>query len=269
MKNIILCADDYGQNIAISQAIITLLHNKRLSATSCMVNTASWTRSALHLLPYINQVDIGLHFNLTEGAALSTGKQLDSLSTVIAKSHLHSLSKKWLSAELNAQIDYFIQEMGRLPDFIDGHQHIQQMPVIRDCILEIYHQRFKSTGTYLRCSYRAGHFSERADPGFIKQMLVNVLGGRAYKKLLSANQVPHNQSFLGFYAFDTPSYREIFLKFLQRAPTGTLLMCHPGGIGEEHDPIAQTRGSEFYYLNSDKFLSDCAENNIGLKRFRG
>jgi predicted glycoside hydrolase/deacetylase ChbG (UPF0249 family) len=63
-KRIVLCADDYGQAPAISQGIIELLNQSRLSATSCMVNMPDWPVSAKELLPFINYVDLGLHFNL-------------------------------------------------------------------------------------------------------------------------------------------------------------------------------------------------------------
>ena len=71
MKHIILCADDYGQNFAISQAIVDLFEKKRLSATSCMVTSPDWPRYSSLLIPFRDHVDVGLHFNLSEGFPLS------------------------------------------------------------------------------------------------------------------------------------------------------------------------------------------------------
>src|SRR5580693_851904 len=116
MKYIILCADDYGQTCAISQAIIDLLKSRRLTAISCMVTSSGWPLHAPWLIPYKNQVDIGLHFNLTEGKG--------PLSLLLLKSHLRQLHKHTIRAELNTQLDQFISAMGVLPDFIDGHQHV-------------------------------------------------------------------------------------------------------------------------------------------------
>src|SRR6476661_9118413 len=93
-KRIVLCADDYGQALEISQGIIQLIQQKRLSATSCMVNTAVWHECAQWLIPFYQGVDIGLHFNLTRGTALSSeyakahGVNLMSLYGVIAQSFL-------------------------------------------------------------------------------------------------------------------------------------------------------------------------------------
>ena len=45
---------------------------------------------------------------------------------------------------------------------------------------------------------------------------------------------------------------------------GGLLMCHPGLPGPE--PAAMARGAELRYLESDRFLSDCAEAGVSLVR---
>ena len=90
-KRIVLCADDYGQAPAISDGIIELLKDQRLSAVSCMTNTPDWPIYAKNLLPFRLERDIGLHFNLTEGKPLSEqfrakyGDQLFTLSTLMRK----------------------------------------------------------------------------------------------------------------------------------------------------------------------------------------
>lgn len=66
MKRIILCADDYGQNDVISQAILNLIKKKRLTAVSCMVAGVDWARHAAMLAKVQDQIDVGLHVNLTE-----------------------------------------------------------------------------------------------------------------------------------------------------------------------------------------------------------
>src|SRR5690349_9878789 len=86
-KTVILCADDYGQNAAISQAIIELIKKNRLSATSCMVTSPDWLTQAKQLNSFNNQLDIGLHFNLTEGNFLSTQQPLFSLPELMIKSY--------------------------------------------------------------------------------------------------------------------------------------------------------------------------------------
>src|SRR5437764_108899 len=120
MTNIILCADDYGQNTAISQAIIDLLKKNRLSAVSCITNSYYWHSHAKWLKPFAGQVDIGLHFNLTEGKPLtkSFGTDCLPLSKLISKAYLRRLNPTIIQSELNAQLDVFIAEIGHNPDFL-------------------------------------------------------------------------------------------------------------------------------------------------------
>src|SRR5436190_22116683 len=98
-KNIVLCADDYGQAPAISKGIISLLEKGRLSAVSCMVNMPGRPEAALWLQPFADQADMGLHFNLTEGKPLSQsfknayGDGLIPLNTLLRKAFLRQLDQ--------------------------------------------------------------------------------------------------------------------------------------------------------------------------------
>ena len=64
MKNIYLCADDYGMSIPINKGILQLLELKRLSAVSCASNFSEWKNTARDLKPFTTQINIGLHFNI-------------------------------------------------------------------------------------------------------------------------------------------------------------------------------------------------------------
>ena len=155
MKHIILCADDYGQNLDLSQAIIDLIERKCLSATSCLTTFPAWREAGLWLTSLQNQIDIGLHFNMTEGRSLTSAITFMSLPQLLVKAHLRQLSRSAIEVELNAQIDQFISILGRAPDFIDGHQHVHQFPVISDAIINVYQHRFKNTSVYLRYAHES------------------------------------------------------------------------------------------------------------------
>ncbi|MDA8561990.1 ChbG/HpnK family deacetylase, partial [Gammaproteobacteria bacterium] len=144
MKRIILCADDYGQDPNVSKAIVDLLSHNRLSAVSCMTNSEFWQSYCNLLIPYKQKVDIGLHLNLTEGKYLTLpGQNMNGLSNYLVKSHLRILNKNIIKNEFNAQIDTFENNIGCLPDFIDGHQHIHHLPIVRDAVFDIYQNRLK------------------------------------------------------------------------------------------------------------------------------
>lgn len=249
MKHFILCADDYGQNPAISQAIIHLVEKKRLSAVSCMTNFAHWSQHARDLVPYESKVQIGLHFNLTDGPSLSGQIQMNTLGKLLLNCYLRRVDKQAIAAELNAQIDAFVAGMGRLPDFVDGHQHVHQFPVIRDVLLAVYEKRLRGQGTYIRCVYDPKAFFRYQAPAYLKRVIIQLTGARALKRELIKRQIPHNTSFSGIYDFaEGENYALIFPQFMAEIAEGGLIMCHPGLGGEEGDSIYRARRYEYEYL---------------------
>jgi predicted glycoside hydrolase/deacetylase ChbG (UPF0249 family) len=271
MKHIILCADDYGQTHAISQAIIDLLKHRRLTATSCMVTSVDWQLYARLLIPYKNQADIGLHFNLTEGKPLnSINHGFMSLSSLLLKSHLGQLDKHAIRAELNAQLDQFIHVMGVLPDFIDGHQHVHQFPIIRDVLLEVYEERLRDHGCYVRCIDDPQAIWNAKTVAYTKKLILQLTGAKTFKRSLVARQIPHNQSFSGVYSFqNVDKYESLFGLFLKDIQQGGLIMCHPGleDAGSQ-DVIRHSRSNEYSFIKSDQYLKLLDEAKVRLVRFK-
>lgn len=269
-KTIVLCADDYGQAPAISQGIINLLQKNRLSATSCMVNTAYWLEHAAWLIPFHHRVDIGLHFNLTEGSPLSKeysrkyGDEFQPLTSVMRHAFLRNFSQSAIEAELHAQLDRFEQTLGFLPDHIDGHQHVHQFPVIRSALIQVYEQRLRGQNPYIRLpheSLKVGSFTDR-----FKKMVIRSTGTRVLRGLLDENKIPYNHNFAGIYSFNLSSqYAVFFPRFLQLIGNHGLIMCHPAlNNSETDDVIAKARFAEYEYLNSDQFINDCRVSEVSL-----
>jgi len=268
MKRIILCADDYGQNTSISQAIIELLEKKSLSATSCMTNVPDWLIHAKWLVPYQKTADIGLHFNLTEGKALSSGVTFDSLGRVIAKAFLNQLNHKAIEAELESQLDQFVEGLGQAPDFIDGHQHIHQLPGIREILLRVYRKRFPARQCYIRSVYTPW-MKALTPPALLKKTIIQLCGAAALQKILQQENIPHNFSFSGIYSFSAQEYPAIFPEFLKESVNQGIIMCHPGlpGSVKSLDPIAAAREAEFRYFSSDVFRQTCEAEAVQIGRF--
>lgn len=271
MKQIILCADDYGQNTAISQAIIELLQEKHISATSCLVTSANWHAQAAWLSPFKNNVDIGLHFNLTEGAPLS--KELSrffSLKELLLKSHLKSLPKKAIAQEFRAQLDQFVSALGQLPHFIDGHQHIHQIPIIRDILLDLYEERLREDKPYVRCTFsNVQAMLNFRQPAWFKQLIIQLAGGMAFKKILEKRHIPHNSSFGGIYHFsDSYDYENLFPYFIKYIQNNGIIMCHPSLMSSENDLIVTARHNEYLYLSSENLSQACQNEQAHVARFR-
>lgn len=263
-KKIILCADDYGQNNAISEGIITLANLKRINAISCMVNSKHWSAAYRPLYSVRSSTFIGLHLNLTFGQPISDlwrqqyGNQLFKLPLLLAKTISNTCNQAVIAAEIQAQIDCFYHSMDAYPDFIDGHEHCHQLPMVRDVLL--------SKGILIRNTCN-GYQDFLSWQHFPKRQLITLLGGLTYKKQLLAQQLHLNTSFSGIYNFkQAPNYRHHFKQFLSNTIDDGLIMCHPGKpSNDQQDALARFRHHEFTYLLSDAFMADCAHHSIQLR----
>lgn len=269
----ILCADDFALSASSSQGIFALLAKARLSAVSCVVNTELWPQHGPMLLPFLGNtvaaqkpkgIDVGLHFNLTEGVWISDSSIRDiGLTQLILKAYTHRLSTAMIMQELLAQIDAFTQIMGKTPDFIDGHQHIQQFPVIRQAILAWLTTQTSTHKPYLRCSYLQ-HLSGNDR---IKRWVINRLGAKKLKNQLAKTNIPHNKTFSGVYDFSPhANYRHLFQQFLREVNHQGMIMCHPAQGFDPNDPHTLARQQEWAYFMSDDFLEDCTTAGMSLSR---
>ena len=254
----------------VSEGIAALAGRGRLSATSCLVNGAGWPASAAALRALPAGLGLGLHFNLTEGAPVSPALRhlwptLPALPVLIARAHLGALPRAALAEEWHAQWQRFCTVAGRLPDFVDGHQHVHHLPGVRDLVLAA------AAGQHLAvCSTaRVG------GPGFaVKRGLIAFTGGRALGRALDAARVPHNALLLGVYDFGPGDYRALMRGWLSAAcaggATGALLICHPGATAARPAPdgvpdaIAAARGRQAAHLGGEDFAADLAQAGLSV-----
>lgn len=274
-KRIVLCADDYGQAPHISEGILSLLKRNRLSAVSCMVTTEYWSKYAQKISAYRQQADIGLHLNLTEGRPISSqyrqryGETYFSLPTLMKRSFLQILDKQAVYHEIEGQIQLFKDTTGFLPQFLDGHQHVHQFPVIRKIIIILYKKYFNSNHRVpIRLAY----------PKYMNNIKKIIIRGSGvfFKSALKKANILYNTSFSGVYNFHTirsaSEYRKLFQFFLTEIQDNGLMMCHPGlspqlVYSANTDSIAEARYYEYQYLSSEAFLDDCLNKEITLEHF--
>jgi len=267
-RTLALCADDFGQSPAISAGILRLARAGRLSAVSCRVNGASWLADAPALQQLPATVEIGLHFNLTDGRPVSPRlarlwPTLPRLAPLLARAHLGLLPRGALRGEFHAQLRAFTDATGVSPNHIDGHQHVHGLPIVRDLLLDAAeHMRpvpaVRNTGRLL------------GDGFAVRRWWIEASSGRGLARELVQRELAHNPALLGVYNFKAPDYRALMQGWLAQVPAeGALLFCHPGeatvpGTSEARDPVAAVRAHELAYLESAAFLQDLAEAGVVL-----
>jgi hypothetical protein len=275
-KPILVCADDYGIAPGVSAAIRALVAARRLSATSCMVVGPWWDEEAPRLRPFEGSLDIGLHFTLTDLAPLgpmpdlAPAGRLPPLRTLIRRALLGRLDPGEIACELERQIDHFVALMGCEPAFLDGHQHVHQLPVVRDAVVDVFCRRLQPKGAWMRfpAGSRADLFRHRT--AFVRALAINMLG-LGFRRRCRVRGIPGNTGFRGVRGFvNEAPYPRLMARFLKGIDRGGLIMCHPGiadAALRAIDPVTTSREEEFAFLSSDAFPALLGAHGCRLARF--
>ncbi len=263
-----LIADDYGISPAVSAAIRDLAARGRLSGTSVMVPAPSFDdREAKALVAAAPGVALGLHVTLTapfrpltQGFAPLRNGAFPPLAVLMARGFLGRLDRAKLAAEIAAQLAAFAAAFGRPPDFVDGHQHVQLVPVVRDALLAA--TRAAAPHAWVR---QCGSVTRSvSDP---KGLVLDWLSGR-FRARADALGLRTNPAFAGTYTFDdTAQIAALFPRFLDGLPDGGVVMCHPGEVDDELrrlDPLTDLRAREHAYFASDEFAALLQSQGVSL-----
>ena len=178
-----------------------------------------------------------------------------------------------IEAEIRRQIEAFADAAGRLPDYIDGHQHVHVLPGVRRALFHALDHVWPKGGVGPRPWLR-----DPADtPGRIiargiaaqKALTVAALS-LGFRQLAHRHGFTTNHGFAGFSAFDPArDYREDFSTYIAVPGHAHLVMCHPGFIDDELrdvDSVLETRPLELEFLLSSHFTDQCAEARMEMVR---
>ena len=262
LKRIILCADDYAQSAAISAGILQLVEQRRLSAVSCFSEGEFWSHGDNPLLEYRERIDIGLHFNLTQPFA-NAAVAAQPLNRVMGLALGGRIDRAQVIEALHAQLDRFEKAASQMPDFVDGHQHVHVLPVIRNIVIGELAQRYGQKKPYLRAVN-----PQLSTRGLIKVVVLKLLGS-GFQHLARRHGMQTNRGFAGIYSLQPQAdFAALMDRWLISANNGDLFMCHPGvRASDNFDPIAATRPGELAFLQSDEFEALLSRNAICLSRF--
>lgn len=251
-RPLVLCADDYALHPLIDAAVVQLARLGRLSATSCMTTAPGWAGAAPALVALRPQLAVGLHVNLTEshaGAYPALGLKQAIVQTYTQRSR--ACIQHW-QARLRTQLDAFEAALGTPPDFIDGHQHVHQLPGVRQALQDEITTRYAAhERPWLRSTAPAGQLWRAP-----KALTIALLGGWAATGQWQRAGLHTNRGFGGVYGFDAPTpaaYGAHMQGWLAQVQAGSLVMCHPAAGPVPGDAIAAARTVEYAYLRSDDF----------------
>jgi predicted glycoside hydrolase/deacetylase ChbG (UPF0249 family) len=273
-RRIWLCADDYGLAEGVNRGIRDLISRGRLNATSVMVVGAAIGRNEVAELQAVAAASprcaIGLHATLTAPfRPLSMhfrpidGGLFLPFRTMLRSGLLRRLDSDLIEDELLAQLAAFKELFGRAPDYVDGHQHVQLFPQVRDGFLAAV--KAAAPGAWVRQGGRNQPRARRL--GAPKALVLDVLSAQ-FRRRAAAAGIPFNPAFAGAYDFTaSPDFGALMRQFIAGMPDGGLVMCHPGFVDDtlkSLDPLTTQREHEHAYLAGAEFPDLLSLNKVTL-----
>jgi predicted glycoside hydrolase/deacetylase ChbG (UPF0249 family) len=261
-RKIWLCADDYGIAPGVNAAIRDLVAQRRINAASVMVVAPSFTRAEALALNMLNsgatRVAIGLHVTLTAPFSPMTerfrplrGGRFLPLRNAFTAAVLRRYRHERLMVEIGTQLAAFQTAFGHPPDFVDGHQHVQLFPQIRNAVLDVV--KAVVPNAWVRQCGRAAEAPRLRDS---KAALLDRLS-RKFVTRAEAAGVRTNPAFAGTYDFGAGlDFAALFPRFLEGLPDQGLVMCHPGYPDAELvglDSLTFQRQREFDFFAGPAF----------------
>jgi predicted glycoside hydrolase/deacetylase ChbG (UPF0249 family) len=273
-RRVVLCADDFGLTEGTSRGILDLAALGRISATSVMANMPDWPRLAPDLRKAGGWVAVGLHLNLTTGSplgampGLAPGGAFPSLGRLVRSAFARGFPAAEVHGEVVRQLDAFEQAMGRPPTFVDGHQHVQVLPGVREGLVRALAERGLAGRAWVRdpSDALAAILRRRLSAG--KALVVKGLA-LGFAASLDRAGLAANRGFSGFSPLDgSVDPARVFGEALSCLGPRPVVMCHPGRAGDDAlrglDPAVESRPRELAYLSSEAFGALLAERRIAL-----
>ncbi len=278
-KKLIACADDFGLSAGVNRAIIQLIQQGALSATSVMSLCPAWAEDAPKLRQALakSPADVGLHLTLTHYAPLTPAPSLSHtgrflpLGTLILHSYMGKLSPAALQAEISAQLDAFEVHWGAAPDYVDGHQHVHVLPGVREILLQLLQTRYAGHLPYVRNCYEPLPRIYARGIALGKTALISSLGKR-FAALAHTSGFQMNEGFSGTYVLNSAqNFATQMPRFISHLGTHPIVHVHPAEVDaalRQADPFSEPRAAEYAYLASNAWPHLLKAHNLELTTFK-
>jgi predicted glycoside hydrolase/deacetylase ChbG (UPF0249 family) len=266
VKSVILNADDYAMDDGVDKAILALAVRGVVTATSAMVFSPSWPEAGRRLGEM--EIDKGLHLDLTS-SFVDGHAAPPSLPRLMAAAFRGSLDRRAMRESIDRQLERFESVIQAPPDFVDGHQHVHQLPVVGEELIAALKTRYGQGASAIALRLCRAHRWRG-----VKASVIAVTGAREFARRAAQNGHSMNTDFAGVYSFSASAdlaalWRRWLAGLVGERP---LIMCHVAADGEETpmpgDGIRGARLNEWKWLASNAFQDLCSELAIKCAGWR-
>lgn len=142
MKKIIINADDFGYSVNKNEAIKYGFQSGVITSSSIITNMDGFYQAINEVLEEIPFIDLGFHFNISEGKSLTNPSLLTDKNGYFNRSYfeimIESSGKKFqkqIEAEFRAQLEKILEY--KYISHVDSHMHIHAIPHIFSLISDL------------------------------------------------------------------------------------------------------------------------------------
>ncbi len=234
MKRIIISADDFGCSKENNEAVLAGYISKNITSAGLMANMDGFGNAVNEIIPQIPDIDLGFHFNITEGKSLTNPYLISDSGGIFNKGFLYFLFNQ-NNPDLLSQIEIeFRVQIEKILKFhsvshIDSHIHIHAIPNIFNLMVKLakeYNIKFIRTQREIPYIVKSKIFSRRFPVNFVKNVLLNFLSGYNFKNLngINTNDFIAGVLYTGFMD-ETAVYNA--LKVINKENSLTEVLFHP------------------------------------------
>ena len=146
MKRLVVCADDFGRDVAVNEAVEQAHREGILTVTSLMVGEPA-VADAVARAKRLPGLGVGLHLVLADGAPLLAAAEVPALVGADGKFdpnmvragfrfYFSPVARRQLAAEIRGQFSAFAAT-GLPLDHVNGHKHVHLHPTVARLVVEI------------------------------------------------------------------------------------------------------------------------------------
>jgi chitin disaccharide deacetylase len=273
LKRLIVCADDFGRDIAVNEAVEEAHRDGVLTVASLMVGAPA-ASDAVARAKQMPSLGVGLHLVLADGAPLLPASEVSSLidadgvfdSNMVRagfRFYFSPAARRQLAAEIRAQFEAF-RRTGLALDHVNGHKHVHLHPTVARLVVEIGRE-FGMRAVRLPVEpvaplRRAFPDERQAAPAW--SPIVTAL-----RRRLGRAGLAHNDQVFGI-AWSGAMVEDRVLGLLPNLPEGVSEIYFHPAVGSASFVPGYRHAEELAALLSPRVRQRISELGIGLARYR-
>ena len=233
---LLVTADDFGIGPETSRGILELGAKGILTSTVLLVNSPYATEAVWQWRRAGAPLELGWHPCLTlDGPASSPDQdrtlvddngRFHNLGTFLKKLLFRQISQDEVVLEFNAQLERFMELVGRPPINVNAHHHVHVFRMISRSLRAVMDPLMPRP--YVRRVVEPWTTILGVGGGRLKRMMLSYFGTRAARRQV-AQEYPGTDTVLGITDPACVDDTQFFLRWLRKTDRAAVeLTCHPG-----------------------------------------